>query len=80
MTGHLFGATWGGVRSYCLYTCSKEWYYPTEQSATQKKMKNVTLTTHLTRQLRGDVNVAASTNLGFGGHNACLIFKKFMED
>ena len=23
-----------------------------------------------------DVNVAISTNLGFGGHDACVIFKK----
>ena len=23
-----------------------------------------------------EINVAASTNLGFGGHDACVVFKK----
>jgi len=26
-----------------------------------------------------EVNAAMSTNLGFGGHNAALIFKKYVE-
>ena len=26
-----------------------------------------------------DVNVAVSNSFGFGGHNACVVFKKFAE-
>ena len=27
---------------------------------------------------KADINVAISTNLGFGGHNGTLLFKKFV--
>ena len=28
------------------------------------------------KAVKRDVTVAASTNLGFGGHDACVVFKK----
>ncbi|KAM3568647.1 hypothetical protein VYU27_009230, partial [Nannochloropsis oceanica] len=30
------------------------------------------------KAIKHDVNVAISDNLGFGGHNAALVFKKYV--
>lgn len=78
MTGHLFGAT-GALEAIVCTLALKNGIIPPTIGYTEKD-EECDLNYTPNKAVKRDVNVAASTNLGFGGHNACLIFKKFMED
>ncbi len=78
MTGNLFGST-GALESMGCTLALKNGIIPPTIGYTEKD-EECDLNYTPNKAVKRDVNVAASTNLGFGGHNACLIFKKFMED
>jgi 3-oxoacyl-[acyl-carrier-protein] synthase II len=78
MTGHLLGAS-GAVEAIFSLMATKENFVPptinTKEVDPEECDLNYTLTNGITR----DVNVAISNSLGFGGHNATLLFKKLEE-
>lgn len=78
MTGHLFGAT-GALEAIVCTMVLKNGVIPHTIGYSEKD-EECDLNYTPGKAVERDVTVAASTNLGFGGHNACLIFKKYKED
>lgn len=78
MTGHLLGAS-GAVEGILTLMAVKDNFVPptinTENLDPECDL-NYTLIKGVERQL----NVAISNSLGFGGHNATIVFKKFKEE
>jgi len=75
MTGHLLGAS-GAVEAIFALLATKEDFIPptinTKELADECDL-NYTLTNGITK----NVDVAISNSLGFGGHNATILFKKY---
>lgn len=74
MTGHMLGGT-GAVEAIVSVLALKEGAIPPTINLDEPDEEldlNYTPNTAVKR----NVNVAASTNLGFGGHDACVVFKK----
>jgi len=74
MTGHMLGAT-GGVEAIAAILAMKEGIVPPTIGLTEPDpdcdLDYVPLVAR-----KADIKLALSENLGFGGHNACLAFKK----
>ena len=74
MTGHMLGAT-GGVEAIAAIMAMREGVVPPTIGLKEKDpdcdLDYVPLVAR-----KADINLALSVNLGFGGHNACLAFKK----
>ena len=74
MTGHMLGGT-GAVEAIVSVLALKNGAIPPTINLDEPDEEldlNYTPNTAVKR----NVNVAASTNLGFGGHDACVVFKK----
>ncbi|MFK5877924.1 MAG: beta-ketoacyl-ACP synthase II [Flavobacteriaceae bacterium] len=77
MTGHLLGAA-GAIEAIASILSIKNGIIPptinhtTDDDAIDNKL-NLTLN----KPQKRDVKVAMSNTFGFGGHNACVLFKKF---
>jgi 3-oxoacyl-[acyl-carrier-protein] synthase II len=81
MTGHLLGAA-GAVESIASILAIKYGIVPptinhTEGDNDESIDYNLNLT--FNKAQKREVNVALSNTFGFGGHNACAIFKKYAE-
>ena len=79
MTGHLLGAA-GAIESIaCILSINHGVVPPTinhfEDDEQFDKKINFTFNTAQKRE----VNIAMSNTFGFGGHNACIMIKKFIE-
>lgn len=74
MTGHLLGAT-GAVEAIVAVMALNEGVIPPTINLDEPD-EELDLNYTPNKAVKRDVNVAASTNLGFGGHDACLVFKK----
>ena len=74
MTGHMLGAT-GGVEAIAAILAMKEGIVPPTIGLTEPDpdcdLDYVPLVAR-----KAEIKLALSENLGFGGHNACLAFKK----
>ena len=74
MTGHMLGAT-GGVEAIASILAMKEGVVPPtiglKEPDPDCDLDYVPLVAR-----KAEINLALSENLGFGGHNACLAFKK----
>ena len=86
MTGHLLGGTGALEAAFCALAITDGYVPPTinyenpdlEVDAEKGEVPldlNYTPNVGVARQIR----TALSTNLGFGGHNAALVFKKYGE-
>ena len=75
MTGHLFGAT-GAVEAIASVMALNDGVIPPTINLDEPD-EGLDLNYTPNKAVKRDVNVAASTNLGFGGHDACLVFKKY---
>ncbi len=73
MTGHLLGAAGGVEAGITALSVARGPVPPTINPETPDPECDLAYTPHL--EIRGVVKVAMSNNLGFGGHNASLIFK-----
>lgn len=74
MTGHMLGAT-GAVEAIASVLALHDGVIPpTIHLEEQDEELDLNYTPN--KAVKRDVNVAASTNLGFGGHDACVVFKK----
>lgn len=74
MTGHMLGATGAIEAIVSVLTLRDSMIPPTIHLNEQDEELDLNYTPN--KAVKRDVTVAASTNLGFGGHDACVVFKK----
>ena len=76
MTGHLLGAA-GAIEAIASILAMKHSIVPpTINHTTVDENIDPKLNLTLNKAQKREVNVALSNTFGFGGHNACIIFKK----
>ena len=76
MTGHLLGAA-GAIEAIASILAMKHGVVPpTINHTTVDENIDPKLNLTLNKAQKREVNVALSNTFGFGGHNACVIFKK----
>jgi len=79
MTGHLLGAA-GAIEAIASILAMKHNIVPpTINHSTVDENIDPKLNLTLNQAQKREVNVALSNTFGFGGHNACVIFKKISE-
>jgi 3-oxoacyl-[acyl-carrier-protein] synthase II len=77
MTGHLLGAA-GAIEAIASILAIKNGIIPpTINHSTKDEVIDGKLNLTLNKSQKRDVNIAMSNTFGFGGHNACVLFKKF---
>lgn len=79
MTGHLLGAA-GAIEAIASILAMQHSLVPptiNHEVVDENIDPNLNLT--LNKAQEREVNVALSNTFGFGGHNACVIFKKISE-
>lgn len=74
MTGHMLGATGAIEAIVSVLTLRDGMIPPTIHLNEQDEELDLNYTPN--KAVKRDVTVAASTNLGFGGHDACVVSKK----
>ena len=76
MTGHLLGAA-GAIEAIASILAMEHGEVPpTINHTTVDENIDPNLNLTLNKSQKRDVNVAMSNTFGFGGHNACILFKK----
>lgn len=76
MTGHLLGAA-GAIEAIASILAMKHGIVPpTINHTTVDEKIDSSLNLTLNNAQKREINVAMSNTFGFGGHNACLLFKK----
>ena len=79
MTGHLLGAA-GAIEAIASILAMKHSIVPpTINHETADENIDSSLNLTLNKAQKREVNVAMSNTFGFGGHNACVLFKKLNE-
>ena len=78
MTGHLLGAAGALEAMACVLAIRDSIVPPTINHDPEDKDENIDYNLDLTfnQARRRDITYAMSNTFGFGGHNACLVFKK----
>ena len=74
MTGHMLGAT-GAVEAIAAIMALNDGVIPPTINLDEPD-EGLDLNYTPNKAVKRDVDVAISTNLGFGGHDACVVFKK----
>ncbi len=77
MTGHMLGATGAVEAVVCALSCKYDMVHPTINQFTKDPECDLDYVPNVKRQ--AVVNYAASNSLGFGGHNATIVIKKYKE-
>ncbi len=77
MTGHLLGAS-GAVEAIFTLLSVKEDFVPPTINTKELDPNECDLNYTLENGIKKEVRVALSNSLGFGGHNATILFKKVM--
>lgn len=77
MTGHLLGAAGGIEAIVCALAIRDNMVPPTINLKTPDPDCDLDYVPNQAQ--KHTVNVAFSNSLGFGGHNACIVFKRFAE-
>jgi 3-oxoacyl-[acyl-carrier-protein] synthase II len=75
MTGHLLGAAGGIEAVFSVLAMHREILPPTINLATPDPACDLDYIPNTARRAR--VDVAMSNSFGFGGVNACLVFRRF---
>ena len=75
MTGHLLGAAGGVEAVVCIKSIQEDYLHPTINQEIDDPECDLDYVPNVGRN--AVVNVALSNSLGFGGHNATLLFKKY---
>jgi 3-oxoacyl-[acyl-carrier-protein] synthase II len=78
MTGHLLGATGAIEAIFSLLAIKEGILPPTINYETPDEKLDLDYVPNVAKSK--DIQIALSNSLGFGGHNATLIFKKFSEN
>ncbi len=81
MTGHLLGAAGAIEAMFSVLSVAEDIVPPTINHAEGDEDPNIDYKLNFTfnKAQKRTVNVALSNTFGFGGHNACAIFKKYAE-
>lgn len=81
MTGHLLGAAGAVEAIACILAIQNGVVPPTINHEEGDNDENIDYNLNFTfnKAQTREVNVALSNTFGFGGHNACVIFKKYAE-
>lgn len=81
MTGHLLGAAGAVEALACVKAVSEDIVPPTINHDEEDKDPEIDYALNYTFNLaqKRTVRAALSNTFGFGGHNACVIFKKYAE-
>ncbi|MDG2371754.1 MAG: beta-ketoacyl-ACP synthase II [Flavobacteriaceae bacterium] len=77
MTGHLLGAAGGVEAIACIMSIKENIVPPTINHENNDENIDSKLNFTFGKAQKREVNVAMSNTFGFGGHNACILFKKF---
>jgi 3-oxoacyl-[acyl-carrier-protein] synthase II len=77
MIGHLLGASGAVELIASVLTCRDDIIHPTINQFTPDPECFLNYTPN--EALRREVHIAISNSFGFGGHNACLVVKKFVH-
>ena len=75
MTGHLLGAAGAVEAGICVLSITEGAIPPTINLETPDPECDLDYTPHIAK--RGLVKTALSNSFGFGGHNSCLVFKRY---
>ncbi|MFY7938017.1 MAG: beta-ketoacyl-[acyl-carrier-protein] synthase II, partial [Flavobacterium sp.] len=79
MTGHLLGAA-GAIEAIASILAMKHSLVPpTINHTTVDENIDPSLNLTLNTPQKREIKVAMSNTFGFGGHNACVLFKKIEE-
>lgn len=81
MTGHLIGATGAVEALACIMALKNGIIPPTINHDPEDVDENIDYRINFTfdKAQKRDIHYALSNTFGFGGHNACLVFKKWEE-
>lgn len=81
MTGHMLGAAGAAESIVCILSIVNDIVPPTINHAEGDNDENIDYNLNFTfnKAQKRTVNIALSNTFGFGGHNACLLFKKYSE-
>lgn len=81
MTGHMIGATGAVEAMACIMALKEGIIPPTINHDPEDKDEQIDYRINFTfdKAQKRDIRYALSNTFGFGGHNACLIFKKWEE-
>ena len=74
MTGHMLGATGAAEAIVCMLALKNGIVPPTIGYKEPDPECDLDYVPNTAR--KAELDYALSTNLGFGGHNACLVFRK----
>lgn len=77
MTGHLLGAAGGVELISCIKSIQDNIVHPTINLETPDPLCDLDYVPNVARKVQ--VDVALSNSLGFGGHNATLVVKRYKE-
>ncbi|AFU00086.1 beta-ketoacyl-ACP synthase II [Nocardia brasiliensis] len=77
MTGHMLGATGAVEAALCCLACRHQTVPPTINYNDPDPACDLDYTPNVARRL--PINVAMSTSLAFGGHNATLVVRRYPE-
>lgn len=79
MTGHLVGAAGAIEALFCVKAINDNFYPPTINLEEQDIEGGCDLDYVPNKGVSGKIDVAASASLGFGGHNGCIIVKRYVK-
>ena len=79
MTGHLLGAAGAVEAISSILSINNGIIPPTINHQTKDEAINEKINFTFNKPQKREVNYAMSNTFGFGGHNACVLFKKFEE-
>ncbi|MBQ8831200.1 MAG: beta-ketoacyl-ACP synthase II [Oscillospiraceae bacterium] len=78
MTGHMLGAAGAIEALACLYALNEGVIPPTINLKEQDEVCDLNCVPNVA--VKAEITLALSNSLGFGGHNACLAFRKVQSD
>jgi len=76
MTGHLLGAAGAIEGISCILSMNNSMVPPTINHFNRDENIDPKLNLTFSKPQKKEVNASLSNTFGFGGHNACVIFKK----
>ncbi len=79
MTGHLVGAAGAIEALFCVKAINEGFVPPTINLVNQDVEGGCDLDYTPNKGVKAEITAAASASLGFGGHNGCIIIKKYTE-
>ena len=77
MTGHMLGAAGGVEAIACVLSIENNIVHPTINYETPDEGLDLNYVPNVAQ--KHEVNAAISNSFGFGGHNACVVFKRFKD-